>query len=68
MTDRGFSHPNFGREVRVEVCGREVKLTFVAGTQPMANDLAEHIVWQLKNGAINLTLMGRPTSVEENNG
>jgi hypothetical protein len=34
----------------------------------MANDLAEHIVWQLKNGAINLTLMGRPTSVEENNG
>jgi hypothetical protein len=62
---RGFTHPNFGREARVELRGREVRLIFVAGTFDQAEELAESIVSQLKAGAINITLMGTPTSVEE---
>jgi hypothetical protein len=65
MTGRLFTHPNFGREARVEVWGREVRLIFVAGTTNQANDMAETIVTQLKAGAINITMMGKPTSVEE---
>lgn len=65
MTDRGFTHPNFGKQVRVEVWGKEVRLVFTAGTLDQANDFAEHLVAQLTTGAINLTLMGKPTSVEE---
>jgi hypothetical protein len=62
---RGFTHPNFGREARVELRGREVRLIFVAGTFDQAEELAESIVSQLKAGAINITLMGTPTSVDE---
>jgi hypothetical protein len=65
MSDRGFTHPNFGKEVRIEQFGREVRLTFVAGTVPQADDLAETLLRQLKAGALNLTLMGKPTRVEE---
>jgi hypothetical protein len=65
MTDRQFSHPNFGKEVRLEVRGREVKLIFVAGTEEKASDLAEKILDMLKKGSLNLTMMGEPTSVEE---
>ena len=65
MTDRGFTHPNFGREARVEVYGREVRLTFVAGTNAQANSLADTIVSQMKTGALNITLMGKPTSIVE---
>lgn len=65
MIDRGFTHPNFGREARVEVYGREVRLTFVAGTPAQADSLAETIVSQMKAGALNITLMGKPTSIVE---
>lgn len=65
MTDRGFTHPNFGSQARVEVYGREVRLTFVAGTPAQADDLAESIVQQMKAGALNITMMGKPTSVQE---
>lgn len=65
MTDRGFTHPNFGNQARVEMHGKEVRLIFVAGSLAQAEDLAETIVAQLKQGALNITLMGKPTSVEE---
>ena len=65
MTDRGFSHPNFGKTARIEVWGKEVRLIFVAGTEAVANDFADHCLKQMKNGAINITLMGKPTSVVE---
>jgi hypothetical protein len=65
MSARGFTHPNFGREARVELHGREVRLIFVAGTPAQAESFAETIVGQLKDGALNITLMGKPTSVEE---
>lgn len=65
MTDRGFTHPNFGKDVRVEVWGRECRLIFVAGTTDQAENFAEYLVHQLKGGALNLTLMGKPTSVIE---
>lgn len=64
-TDRGFSHPNFGKAARVEVWGKEVRLIFEANTSRQAEDLAETIVSQLKAGALNLTMMGKPTSVIE---
>ena len=65
MSDRGFTHPNFGRELRVEVYGREVRLTFFAETKAQANSLAQSIVAQSKQGAFNITLMGKPTSMVE---
>ena len=65
VSDRGFTNPNFGKQIRVEVWGKEVQLIFTAGTLDQANDFAEYLVAQLTTGAINLTLMGKPTSVEE---
>lgn len=65
MTDRGFTHPNFGNSARVEVWGKEVRLIFEAGTAHQAEDFAEHLVEQLKGGALHLTMMGKPTSVVE---
>lgn len=63
MTDRGFTHPNFGSEARVEQYGREVHVIFVAGTNAQADSLAESIVAQLQAGAINITMMGKPTAI-----
>lgn len=60
-----FTHPNFGSEARVEQTGREVRLIFVAGTVAQASDFAITLVEQLKAGALNLTLMGKPTGVKE---
>jgi len=65
MSDRQFSHPNFGNEARVEVAGREVRLIFVAASEAKADSLADSILSQLKNGAINMTMMGKVTSVTE---
>lgn len=65
MTDRMFSHPSFGKEVRVEIHGREVHLVFVGNTAEYADELADDLLAQLKSGAINLTLMGKPTSITE---
>jgi hypothetical protein len=62
---RPFSHPNLGNEVRVEQIGKEVSLTFVCGTFESANGLADDLLRQLKEGALNITLMGKPTSVEQ---
>jgi hypothetical protein len=62
---RVFTHPNFGTEARVEQYGREVRLIFVANSRAQAGELAESIVEQLKSGAVNITMMGQPTSIEE---
>ena len=64
-TDRQFTHPNFGNQARVEVWGKEVRLIFVASSADMANDFAENLVEQLQSGAVNITLMGKPTSTVE---
>lgn len=61
----GFTHPNFGKEVRVEVRGREVRLIFVAANARAADNMADTLLHQLKAGALNITLMGKPTSVTE---
>jgi hypothetical protein len=60
-TDRPFTHPNFGSQARVELEGREVRLVFVAGSAEYAEHFAEDLVKQLRNGALNITLMGTPT-------
>jgi hypothetical protein len=65
MSGQPFSHPNFGNEVRLEQTGREVKLIFVAKSEAQAESLADTILSQLKSGAINLTMMGKPTSISE---
>lgn len=65
MTDRGFSHPNYGTQARIEQHGKEVRLIFVAGTHAQATSLCDDILEQMKAGAINITMMGKPTSVEQ---
>lgn len=65
MSDRPFSHPNFGKEVRIEQYGREVHLIFVAASKAQSDSMCEELLRQLQGGAVNLTLMGRPTSVTE---
>lgn len=65
MSARGFTNPDFGREVRVERWGREVHLIFVGATEAKANDLVDNILTQLKAGAITITMMGKPTKIEE---
>jgi hypothetical protein len=67
MSDRGFTNPNVGSEVRIEQYGCEVRLIFVASNTAKADMLAENILSQLKSGALNLTLMGKPTSVIDEN-
>jgi hypothetical protein len=61
----GFSNPNVGREVRIEQYGKEIRLIFVASSQSKADALAKTLLHQLRGGALNLTLMGKPTSVTE---
>jgi len=65
MTDRQFTHPHFGSEARVEVHGREVRLIFVSSSEEKAEEFAERCLDQLKQGSLNLTVMGRVTSVED---
>ena len=65
MSDRLFSHPSFGKEVRVEQRGREVHLVFVAGSRAQSDSLCDELLRQLKGGAVNLTLMGQPTRITE---
>jgi len=60
-TDRAFTHPNFGNQARVELEGREVRLVFVAGSAEYAEHFAEDLVEQLRNGSLNITLLGTPT-------
>ena len=43
----------------------EVALVFVADSNAKANALAKNILEQLKSGAFNITLMGKPTKVIE---
>lgn len=63
MSDRGFTHPNFGTQARVEQYGREVHVVFVAATEAQADSLCENILSQMQAGALNITMMGKPTSV-----
>ena len=65
MSARGFTHPNFGSEVRVEQAGREVRLIFVSGTEEKADGMVETLLSQLKAGGLHITLMGKPTGVKE---
>ena len=62
--DRPFTHPNFGQEVRIEQYGKEVHLIFVAANEAKADDLVKTLLKQLKAGALNLTMLGKPTKVE----
>ena len=61
----GFSHPNFGNEIRIEVQDNEVRLIFVAKSTGMANDFAETLIAQAREGAFHITMKGRPTSIVE---
>jgi hypothetical protein len=65
MVARTFTNPDYGNECRVEVMDNEVALVFVAASNAKADALAENILGQLKKGAINITLMGKPTKITE---
>ena len=63
-------HPDFGKQVRVERRGTEVRLTFTADDDEKAMALAEHLVTQLETGHLMITLMGRveKTVIDEEQG
>jgi len=61
----GFTHPNFGKEVRIEQFGNEVHLIFKAATSRQADSLVDELLRQLESGRLNLTLIGKPTSIQE---
>lgn len=63
--DRRFSHPDFGKEARVELWGNEVRLVFIASDSKRATELAEYLVEQMRNGAVNITVMGKPDNIAE---
>ncbi len=65
MSDRPFSHSDFGKEVRIEQHGTEIHLVFKASTMAQADDFHDELLRQLKAGAFHLTLTGTPTSIEE---
>jgi hypothetical protein len=60
---RQFTHPKFGKEVRVEQHGREVRLIFLASTQAQADDLRDDLRRQLAAGRLYLALIGKTTSI-----
>ncbi len=64
MSDRLFTDPAVGKKVRIEQDGLEVRLVFVASNRAKADQLARNILAQLKEGALNITLMGKPTKIE----
>jgi hypothetical protein len=64
-TDRQFTHPSVGSAARVELAGNEVRLIFVCASEDKAAAVADSILSQLKQGALNLTLMGTPTGITE---
>lgn len=63
--DRGFTHPDFGTEARLEQHGKEVHVIFVAGSTRQASALCDSILEQMKAGALNISMLGKPTSVTE---
>jgi hypothetical protein len=65
MSDRGFSHPNLGHRIDIEQQGNRVALVFTCGTEMRATELADDLLRQLRGGALNITVMGRPTSIVE---
>lgn len=64
MTDRPFSHPNFGRQVKIEQKGKRVILTLESNSVEQARSLADTLLEQLKAGGIHMTLMGKPSKIE----
>jgi len=63
VSDRPFSHPNFGTEARVEQHGKEIHVIFVAGSHRLADSMFNDVARQLQAGALNITMMGKPTKV-----
>lgn len=63
--DHQFTHPHFGKEARVELWGNEVRLVFIAADSVRATELAEYLVEQMQNGAVNITVMGKPDDIVE---
>ncbi|MCD9821156.1 hypothetical protein [Bradyrhizobium japonicum] len=65
MSDRGFSHPNLGHAVEIKQQGNRVALIFVCNTGERATELVDDLLRQLRGGALNITLMGKPTGTKE---
>jgi len=60
-----FTNADYGSEARVELHGREVRIIFVASSVAKAEAFADRCLEQMKGGGLNLTLMGKPTSIVE---
>ena len=46
---------------------KEVRLIFVCGTSAKASEFGDALLRQLASGALNITVMGKPTSIEDGN-
>lgn len=55
--------PAYGRQVKVERHGREVRLVFVARTQRDAQALLADLAHQLRTGVLFIGLTGDPSKV-----
>lgn len=65
MNTRRFDLPNFGKELRIEQCGEEVHLIFVAKSQSQSDSMCDELFRLLKTGELNLTLTAKPAGVHE---
>jgi hypothetical protein len=65
MTDRLFTHPYAGNEVRIEQYDKEVHLIFVTKSQRQSDSIVENLMKQLEAGMLHITLMGKVTKIED---
>lgn len=63
--EKAWSHPNHGKELRVEVDGCETRLIFVGASPAAANKLADDLMTQVKKGSIKINIGGTITKITE---
>ena len=65
MSDRAFSHPAAGKQVRIEQNGNEVSIILVVSDRQRADDIAERLAAQAQSGYVEFRLWGNVKSVEK---
>jgi hypothetical protein len=60
---KGFSHPNVGNNIRVEIHGTEVSLHFSCHSPDKAAEIAATFVKQLQEGNFLLRIGGTPDKI-----
>lgn len=63
--DSLWSHPNHGREIRVETDGCETRLVFVASSPQAATKLADDLLVQIKRGSVKINIGGKISRITD---